>query len=138
MGVEKLLADPALPKRVPLARLVAPGMVAAMSEAVLAHVLDGHRHHYAYRAQQLERRWHRHRQYLAADRTVGLLGLGELGSDAARKLLALGFNVAGWSRRPKAIARVNCSTDPHSLPSVSDALACLLPLTSQTNGALTA
>jgi len=76
MGVEKLLADPALPKGVPLARLVDPGMVAAMSETVLAHVLDWHRHHYAYRAQQHERRWHRHTQYLAADRTVGLLGLG--------------------------------------------------------------
>src|SRR5207249_2045429 len=88
MGVEKLLADPALPKGVPLARLVDPGMVAAMSETVLAHVLDWHRQHYAYRAQQHERRWHRHRQYLAADRTVGLLGLGELGSDAAGKLLA--------------------------------------------------
>src|SRR5438105_3870517 len=37
MGVEKLLADPALPKGVPLARLVDPGMVAAMSETVLAH-----------------------------------------------------------------------------------------------------
>jgi glyoxylate/hydroxypyruvate reductase A len=136
MGVEKLLADPALPKGVPLARLVDPGMVAAMSETVLAHVLDWHRHHYVYRAQQHERRWHRHRQYLAADRTVGLLGLGELGSDAARKLLALGFNVAGWSRRPKAIEGVKCSTDLHSVASMSDALICLLPLTSQTKGVL--
>ena len=136
MGVEKLLADPALPKGVPLARLVDPGMVAAMSEAVLAHVLDWHRHHYAYRAQQLERRWHRHRQYLAADRSVGLLGLGELGADAARKLLALGFNVAGWSRRPKAIEGVECSTDLHSVASMSDALVCLLPLTPQTKAVL--
>ncbi|HZN99561.1 MAG TPA: glyoxylate/hydroxypyruvate reductase A, partial [Burkholderiales bacterium] len=31
MGVERLLADPAFPKGVPLARLVDPGMVAAMS-----------------------------------------------------------------------------------------------------------
>ncbi len=46
MGVERLLADPAYPKGVPLARLVDPGMVAAMSETVLAHVLDWQHHHY--------------------------------------------------------------------------------------------
>jgi len=32
MGVEKLLADPGLPKGVPIARLIDPGMVAAMTE----------------------------------------------------------------------------------------------------------
>ena len=110
MGVERLLADPAFPKGVPLARLVDPGMVAAMSETVLAHVLDWHRHHYYYRAQQEARRWNRLKQYLASDRTIGLLGLGELGSDAARKLGALGFNVVGWSRRPKTLAGVTCLT----------------------------
>jgi len=138
MGVEKLLADPALPKGVPLARLVDPGMVAAMSETVLAHVLDWHRHHYAYRAQQHERRWHRHRQYLAADRTVGLLGLGELGSDAARKLLALGFNVAGWSRSRKDLGRLLWFDDLGAMLEASDVAVCLLPLTPQTRDILNA
>src|SRR6267378_2169647 len=136
MGVEKLLADPALPKGVPLARLVDPGMVAAMSETVLAHVLDWHRHHYAYRAQQQGRRWHRHRQYLASDRTVGILGLGELGSDAARKLLALGFNVAGYSRRPKELAGVRSFTELAPMLRITDALVCLLPLTPETRNIL--
>src|SRR5688572_14055295 len=99
MGVEGLVGDPDYPKGVPLARLVDPGMVAAMSETVLAHVLDWHRRHNQYRVQQREKKWLRHSQYMAADRTVGLLGLGELGTDAAAKLLALGFKVAGWSRR---------------------------------------
>jgi glyoxylate/hydroxypyruvate reductase A len=138
MGVEKLLADPALPKGVPLARLVDPGMVAAMSETVLAHVLDWHRHHYAYRAQQHERRWHRYRQYLAADRTVGLLGLGELGSDAARKLLALGFNVAGWSRSRKDLGRLLWFSDLEAMLEASDVAVCLLPLTPQTRDILNA
>jgi glyoxylate/hydroxypyruvate reductase A len=138
MGVEKLLTDPAYPKGVPLARLVDPGMVAAMSETVLAHVLDWHRHHYQYRRQQRERRWYRRGQSLAEDRTVGLLGLGELGTDAARKLLALGFNVAGWSRRPKTLAGVKCFTDLGAMLAITDALVCLLPLTPQTRGILNA
>lgn len=137
MGVEKLLADPALPKGVPVARLVDPGMVAAMSETVLAHVLDWHRHHYYYRRLQRDSRWVRRLpQHLAADRCIGLLGLGELGSDAARKLLALGFNVAGWSRRPKSIEGVRSFTDLEAVLCITDALVCLLPLTAQTKGIL--
>ena len=139
MGVEKLLADSALPRDVPLARLIDPGMVAAMSETVIAHVLDWHRHHYHYRALQREKRWRRVRQFLASDRTVGLLGLGELGGDAARKLLALGFKVAGWSRRPKQISNVESFFGEDGLADMlqkTDALVCLLPLTERTHGIL--
>ena len=138
MGVEKLLADPTYPRGVPLARLIDPGMVAAMTETVLAHVLDWHRHFYQYRAQQRERSWKRIDQRMASDRTVGLLGLGELGSDAARKLLALGFNVAGWSRRPRTIPGVQSFTDLTAMLRITDALVCLLPLTPQTAGVLNA
>jgi glyoxylate/hydroxypyruvate reductase A len=138
MGVERLLADPTYPRGVPLARLIDPGMVAAMSETVLAHVLDWHRHLYTYRAQQRARTWRRFDQRMASDRTVGLLGLGELGSDAARKLLALGFNVAGWSRRPKDIPGVKSFTDLPAMLRITDALVCLLPLTPQTARVLNA
>ena len=138
MGVEMLLDDPAIPRSIPLARLVDPGMVAAMSETVLIDVLDWHRHLYRYRDYQRERRWYRHGQYLAGDRTVGLLGLGELGSDAARKLAALGFNVAGFSRRPKTLEGVACFTDLSEVLERSDAVVCLLPLTPKTRGILDA
>lgn len=138
MGVEKLLEDPELPRDVPLARLVDPGMVGAMSETVLAHVLDWHRHLYRYRQWQREKKWKRRGQSLPADRTVGFLGLGELGTDAARKLLALGFKVCGWSRRPKRVAGVHCSTDLGEILGMSNALVCLLPLTGQTRGVLNA
>lgn len=134
MGVEKLLADADYPRGVPLARLIDPGMVAAMSETVLAHVLDWHRHHYRYRAQQARPEWRRFKQYLASDRTIGLLGLGELGSDAAKKLLALGFRVAGYSRRPKQLEGVQSFTDLEAMLPLCNALVCLLPLTPGTRG----
>lgn len=138
MGVERLLADPGLPKGTALARLIDPGMVAGMSETVLAHVLDWHKHHYRYRAQQSERQWRRRKQYLSSDRTIGILGLGELGSDAAHRLLALGFNVAGFSRRPKSLPGVQCFTELEPMLRITDALVCLLPLTGQTRGILNA
>jgi glyoxylate/hydroxypyruvate reductase len=139
MGVERLLADPALPRSVPLARLVDPGMVAAMSETVLAHTLDWHRRLYRYRQQQPEARWHRYRQYMASDHTVGILGLGALGTDIAGKLLGLGFKVAGWSRRPKVfqgIASFSGEKGLHEMLGTSDVVVCLLPLTAQTKGIL--
>jgi glyoxylate/hydroxypyruvate reductase A len=138
MGVENILADTEVPRRVPLARLIDPGMVHAMAETVIASVLDWHRLRYMYRAQQRARAWKWQRQMLPSDRTVGLLGLGELGSYAAAKLLALGFNVCGWSRRLKAIEGVHCSTDLDEIVSRSQALVCLLPLTAQTRGLLNA
>ncbi|HEX9182489.1 MAG TPA: glyoxylate/hydroxypyruvate reductase A [Burkholderiales bacterium] len=136
MGVEKLLEDPELPRDVPFARMVDPGMVAAMSETVLAHVLDWHRHFWTYRLWQGQKKWKQRRQFMAQDRMIGILGLGELGTDAAQKLLALGFRVCGWSRRPKSIPGVHCSTDLDEVLAMSDAIVCLLPLTAQTRGIL--
>ncbi len=136
MGVENIIGDPDLPRGVPVARLIDPGMVAAMGETVIAAVLDWHRHFWCYRQFQQERVWKRRRQFLASDRTVGILGLGELGGSIAAKLRALNFTVAGWSRRPKKLEGVHCSTDLDEVLSRSDAVVCLLPLTPQTQGIL--
>jgi glyoxylate/hydroxypyruvate reductase A len=136
MGVETLLADPGLPRHVPLARLVDPGMTAAMTETVLAHTLDWHRRLYRYRAQQKEAKWHRFRQYMASDHTVGILGMGALGTAAAARLLPLGFNVVGWSRRAKHVDGVKCFTDLSETLLQSDVVVCLLPLTPETRGVL--
>ena len=141
MGVDGLLADPTLPRTTLIARLIDPGMVAAMSETVLACVLDWHRYRYRYRAQQVRREWKPLPQLMAADRTVGLLGLGELGQDAAAKLLALGFNVCGWSRRPRSLEGIACHHGESGLADLlerSGALVCLLPLTAATHGILNA
>ncbi len=136
MGVENIVGDDGLPRGVPVARLIDPGMVAAMGETVIAYVLDWHRHFWCYRNFQNEKSWKRRRQYLASDRTVGILGLGELGGTIAAKLQAMDFNVAGWSRRPKKLDGVYCATDLDEVLARSDAVVCLLPLTPQTRGIL--
>jgi glyoxylate/hydroxypyruvate reductase A len=138
MGVENIVADPDLPRGVPVARLIDPGMVAAMGETVAAYVLDWHRHFYLYRRWQAAKAWKRRRQYLASDRSVAILGLGELGATVAARLLGMGFQVAGWSRRPKSLPGVHCSTDLGEVLARSDAVVCLLPLTEHTRGILNA
>ena len=136
MGVENIVHDTDLPRGVPVARLIDPGMVSAMGETVIAYVLDWHRHFYCYRTFQNQKAWKRRRQYLASDRTVGILGLGELGGSIAAKLRAMDFHVAGWSRRPKSLDGVYCSTDMDDILARSDAVVCLLPLTPHTRGIL--
>jgi len=139
MGVDALVLDQSLPRGVPIARMVDPSMVAAMTETVLHCVIDFHRGFHTYRRQQAERRWAHVKQHMAADRTVGFLGLGELGADAAAKLVALGFKVCGWSRTQKSLPGVDCHAGEAGLAAMlpkCDMLICLLPLTPQTQGLL--
>ena len=139
MGVDALVLDRTLPAGVPVSRMVDPSMVAAMSETVLHRVIEFHRGFHIYRRYQAERRWEHLPQRMASDRTIGLLGLGELGADAATKLVALGFNVRGWSRTPKSLPGVLSYTGDEGLAAMlpaCDMLVCLLPLTPQTRGLL--
>jgi glyoxylate/hydroxypyruvate reductase A len=141
-GVDHLLDDPALPRRVPIMRLVDPHMVAAMSEYVLTQVLRLHRQDPTYLAQQRALVWLEQRQRNASECRVGILGLGQFGADAAVKLAALGFDVAGWSRRAKAIPGIASfhGEDGGFAPFLarSDIVVCLLPLTSETQNILDA
>jgi len=138
-GVDHLFLDPSLPKNVPIARLVDPYMTEAMSEYVLTQALRLHRRDLDYRAQQSERVWRELPQPNASARRVGVLGLGELGADAARKLAVLGFEVAGWSRRERRIPGIESFSGADGLLALarrSDILVCLLPLTPETEGIL--
>jgi glyoxylate/hydroxypyruvate reductase len=140
-GVDHILCDPLLPRGVPIARLVDPYLTAAMSEYVVLQVLRMHRQDLDYRDQQPARIWREFPQKNAGERPVGILGFGEIGRDAARKLNALGFPVAGWGRRERTIdgfavfaGRVGLSR----LLARSEILVCLLPLTAETQGILDA
>src|SRR5215472_3661924 len=140
-GVDHLLGDPQLPRHMPIVRLVDPHMTDAMSEYVVLQVLRLHRHDLDYRTQQQDRLWRELDQKNAADRRVGILGFGELGRDAAKKLKALGFDVAAWSRSDKTVAGIESYAGADGLPRLlgrSEILVCLLPLTAETEGILNA
>lgn len=140
-GVDPALADPALPPA-PLVRVVDPDLTGRMSEWVALQVLLHHRQFRRYDRQQRERVWDEDEDQPAAhDVRVGVLGLGEIGGDAARKLAALGFAVAGWSRTPKRIdglATFHGADGLDAMLARTDILVCLLPLTPETRGFLDA
>ena len=140
-GVDHILRDPELPADVPIVRLVDPYMTQAMSEYVALQVLRLHRLDFDYRAQQAAAEWREHDQKNAAERTVGILGFGTLGQDAAAKLKALGFDVAGWSRSGRAVpgfATYGGAAGLDALLGRSEVLVSLLPMTPETENILDA
>lgn len=136
-GVEGIAGNQTL--TAPLARMVDDGMTAGMVEYVTAHVL---RHHVGIdRYIRRLDRWDKRTPPLARDRPVGVLGLGTLGSAAAQALARLGFDVAGWSRRPKEIEGVTCHAGDDGLGELlrrSEILVLLTPHTPQTENLLDA
>ena len=115
-GVDHILCDPHLPAGVPIVRLVDPYLTDAMSEYVVLQVLRLHRRDLDYRAQQQAGIWRELPQKNAGERPVGILGFGEIGQDAGRKLAALGFPVSGWSRHERTVAGFSTFAGPAGLP----------------------
>src|SRR6476469_4169465 len=106
-GVDALMADRSLPD-VPLVRVAVPDLTERMTEYVVLHVLMHHRQELYLRQSQREKRWAPKYQWAATAITVGIMGLGTLGANAAAVLRRLGFRVAGWSRNPKQVEGVAC------------------------------
>ena len=138
-GVDAILADPTIPKHIPIIRALDPNITMRMTEWVVLQVLYHHRQMPAYLAQQRKRVWRDLPQKAASAVTVGIMGAGALGQSAAKILQALGFNVTGWSRTAKPGLTFPVH---HGQPGLgpflgaTDILVCLLPLTPKTTGIL--
>ena len=140
-GVDHLLSDPGLPD-VPIVRVVDPDLTSRMSEWCVLHVLRHHRQVARYERQQAEKLWDDDdTQPAAKDVRVGMMGLGVLGQDAARKLQTMGFDVAGWSRTPKSVPGLDTfagDAGREAFLARTQILVVLLPLTPSTRGILDA
>ncbi|WP_372616789.1 2-hydroxyacid dehydrogenase [Falsiroseomonas sp.] len=140
-GVDHLFRPPGPPPGIPVARLVDRMLTSQMGEWVLLNVLRFHRQDLEYRALQRDRTWLELPAPVTAERRIGILGLGELGTHAAGLLRGLGFPVMGWTRRPRALDGVEGFHGDAGLPAMaarSDILVCLLPLTAATRGIVNA
>ena len=138
-GVDHLASDPELPTHIPVVRLVDPGLTWGMTEYVVWATLAYHRRIREYRQLQAEHRWERLEVPLGPSRRVGVMGLGELGADAARALRAMRFEVAGWSNRRRQIDGVESfagQAEMRKFLSRTEILVNLLPLTEETTGIL--
>lgn len=138
-GVEAIVTNKTLTQ--PLARMVDPGLTEGMQDYVLGHVLRHHLNSDFY-ASRAPGDWSADTPPpLARSRTVGFLGLGELGMACARSVASHGFPTLGWSRKLKRDKMVTCHAGDDGLEQVlaqSDIVVLLLPLTAGTENLLDA
>ncbi|HHG90866.1 MAG TPA: glyoxylate/hydroxypyruvate reductase A [Devosia sp.] len=138
-GVDALLRHPNLPRSVPIVRFVEDDLTRCMSDYVVANVTMHHRCFTRYRRDQRARNWSQYYPPAARNTCVGIMGMGVLGQDAAKRLLALGFEVRGWSRSPKDMQGVESFSGPDQFEKFlggTDILVDLLPLTPETENIL--
>lgn len=139
-GIDQVVNAP-LPPRARLVRMVESGVTTMVRDYCVMAVLALHRDLPAFLQQQREKVW-KTREFIWADqRRIGILGLGQLGATVAEALLPFGFELHGWSRRPKDLQGVSTHHGVDGLDRMlqqTDILICLLPLTDATRGILNA
>ena len=137
-GVDHLVDLP-IPAHVPLARLIDKSQVEGFVEYVVGAVLSHHRDFHRFRESQIMREWKKLPRVLAAERNVGIMGLGEMGSPCATRLASFGFAVRGWSRTPKNLPGIQCFSGDGEMNAFLkglDIIVCVLPLTGETENIL--
>jgi len=134
-GVDFLLQDPEIPSDIKITRVVDPVLASDMSEYVIAALFSFLKNLTRYRSDKFKGIWNPAPYLRISDLTVGIMGLGALGSCLAKDLYRIGFKVVGWSRSEKNIDFMECfSGDKQRAEFLSktNALVCLLPLTPET------
>lgn len=139
-GVDHIIGDDRLPD-VPISKMGAPEAVARMREYALATVLFHHRRFHRFVANQRARRWEEEETTEAANRCVGVMGLGTLGLPAACALRDAGFRVRAWTRTEREVPGIESFAGLAGLPAFlagTEILLCLLAATPETAGILCA
>ena len=140
-GIDHLTVDLTLP-RVPICRIVDSDMAGGMTAYVAWAVINHQRKLGAYAANSRLGKWDQLLPIVPpVTHTVGIAGLGTLGMAAAQALLAIGYQVRGWSRTaktdlPAGIQAFHGNEGRAEFLSGCNTLVCLLPLTAETEGVL--
>lgn len=109
-----------------------------MAEYVIAALLDKISCFDLARKRQKSRSWTYYEVGSLAETTVGVAGLGEIGSDIVNTLRKLGADVLGWRRSAVNTPEVNRlfvgNGQLGDFVAASDAVVLVLPLTKETDG----
>ncbi len=136
-GVDHVLKDKTLPP-VPIVRIVDTDLTRAMTQYIIAAVTYFHRRIDKYTEDKRNAIWDQEAPP-EVPLSIGVLGMGVLGTDAAQKLSALGFEVCGYSNSPKEIEGIKSFSGKEGFQPFIESinmLICLLPLTQQTKDIL--
>ena len=140
-GVDHIISDPELPETPPIVRLVDKKLTHEMILHSLHWVLHFHSDQYLYRIQQQSRKWIQQSSVQSEDRTIGIMGLGNIGKAIGDSLVNLDFKVLGWGTSPKnSLGDIEYYFGHDQLSrflSQTEILINVLPLTEKTKNILT-
>eukprot|EP00198_Chlamydomonas_reinhardtii_P012410 XP_001701747.1 predicted protein [Chlamydomonas reinhardtii] len=148
-GVDHAMRPGLIPPGVEILRIVDPLMAQRMATWVMWAVVNFQRKMDLYARAQAERRYalgswedgYSAAAHLTWQVRVGIMGYGVMGQAAAGLLRAAGYDVAAWARSPHDSADIKVFSGRESLRSFverTDVLVCLLPLTAETEGIISA
>jgi phosphoglycerate dehydrogenase-like enzyme len=139
-GVEGWLALPDLPSRLVLTCARGTHRV-QMPENILGALFHLTKPYAGIALDQKDRHWRRRVSQTLAGTTLGILGLGVIGQELARKAQALEMRVIGTRRRPAPLPHVDHVHGPEGTDEVlaaADWVLLLLPVTPETRGFMNA
>jgi glyoxylate/hydroxypyruvate reductase A len=136
-GNEGLVDNPHLPSKVAFTKTTIYGEM--MAEYVFAYLLYFARQVEEYLGDQKEKTWNRRRPVRLRGKVMGILGLGSVGKEIARRGKQFGMTVLGMKRNLEPVENVDQVFKPGDLekliPQV-DTLVVVLPLTPETEHSL--
>ena len=133
-GNEHLVKNPHLPESVVLTKATVYGEM--MAEYVFAYLLYFTRDLSKYFLDQRQKIWEQRRPERLRGKVLGILGLGSVGKEIAKRGKQFGMDVLGLKRTPEAVEDVDQVFGPKDLEKMItqvDYLIVVLPITPETN-----
>lgn len=135
-GVDHIITNKTISKSVHITKIVDETLVVSMWQYLQCVVLNIVNNHYEYVIMQKNKQWKQLETKAFSSYTIGIMGLGQLGSFVAKEFYKMGFNIKAYSTSKKDIKGVKSFTNQDKFLKDVDILINLLPLTKDTKNIL--
>ncbi len=138
-SVEHIIQSQDLASDSVVTRIVDDRLSEDMFEFVLTGILSHIKRFVEYQKAQKEKQWQQKSYKTIQNTSIGILGLGKIGTHVATKLAKVGFTIKAWSKSEKTLENVSCFHGNEGLTDAlknTDVLINILPLTLATENIL--
>ncbi len=135
-GIDHILKSKNYNRKIPIIRIKDPEMGKRIANYSLAQILNYQLNFKTFQNSQTKRYWSGERTPIDnIDLTVGILGLGYLGTYIARLLHKLNYNIIGYKKSSKKISNFKIYTGKNLTKFIkqSDIIVSILPSTTETD-----
>ena len=135
-GIDHILKLKNYNRKIPIIRIKDPKMGERISNYSLAQILNYQLNFKIFQNSQNKKYWSGERTPIDNENlTVGILGLGFLGSYIAKKLIKLNYNVIAYKKTSKQFLNINVYTKKNIIKFIknSDVIVSILPATPETD-----